>query len=223
MPRTSIADYLADFRRLGRELAYAERVGYRIRRHTYADVAALAFRFARELKGRGIRKGDRIMLWGPNSAAWVAAFFACANRGVVAVPMDHAASSDFAARVFHQVGAKLVLSSHDHDLPGSPTLFFEAFETALQSHSPMPLEPEQSRSSDPLQIVFTSGTTADPKGICGTRSESKERLERGTNGSTKDCPCLSIHVLLWPSCIRIGERSQQLRAPANTRFSTANS
>ena len=86
--RTSVADYLADFQRLGKEPAYAERVGYRLVRWTYGDVARLAFRFARELASRGIGKGDRVVVWGPNSAAWVAVFLACANRGVIAVPMD---------------------------------------------------------------------------------------------------------------------------------------
>ena len=100
MGRTSVANYLPDFERLGREQAYAERSGYRMARHTYAEVAATAFRFARELTARQVHKGDRVMLWGPNSAAWVAAFLGCANRGVIAVPMDHAASPDFALRVF---------------------------------------------------------------------------------------------------------------------------
>ena len=80
--RTSVADCLADFQRLGEEPAYAERVGYRLARSTYGDVAALSYRFARELSARGIHKGDRVVLWGPNSAAWVAVFFGCANRNL---------------------------------------------------------------------------------------------------------------------------------------------
>ena len=90
MGRTSVADYQLDFERLGSEQAYAERRGYRVARHTYSNVADAAFRFARELNARQIRKGDRVMLWGPNSAAWVAAFLGCANRGVIAVPKQKA-------------------------------------------------------------------------------------------------------------------------------------
>src|SRR3984957_18455603 len=119
--RASVADYLADFQRLGNEPAYAERVGYRLVRSTYGAVAALSYRFARELSARGIHKGDRVVLWGPNSAAWVAAFFGCANRGVIAVPMDDAASADFAIRVFQQVQARLLVCSRDHAQPRLPT------------------------------------------------------------------------------------------------------
>ena len=163
--RRSVGDYLLDFERLGSEQAYAERVGYRLARSTYWNVAALAFRFARELNARGIRKGDRVLLWGPNSAAWVAAFFGCANRGVIAVPMDDAASPDFAIRVFQQVQAKLLVCSRDHAQAGAPVLLFEDFPTGLQRHSPATLEPQQISPEDPLQIVFTSGTTAEPKGV----------------------------------------------------------
>lgn len=160
----SVADYLADFDQLGGEQAYAERRGYRIVRWTYSEIAGWAYRFARELNVRGIRKGDRVVLWGPNSAKWVAAFLGCANRGVVAVPMDHAASPDFAMRVFQQVQARLLVCSRDHAQAGLPTLFFEDFETVLQ-HSSAPPQPEAIAPEDPLQIVFTSGTTAEPKGV----------------------------------------------------------
>src|SRR6266568_2559609 len=137
--RTSLGEYLLDFGRLGREPAYAERNGYRMTRHSYGEVAGTAFRFARELTARGIRKGDRIVLWGPNSAAWVAAFFGCANRGVIAVPMDHATSADFALRVFQQVDARLLVCSRGHAQPGLPVLLLEEFEASLHERSPAPL------------------------------------------------------------------------------------
>src|SRR5579863_5337379 len=120
--RSSIADYLLDFTRLGKETAFAEPNGYRIVRSNYRDIAAAAYRFARELTARKIRKGDRIVLWGLNSAAWVAAFFGCAHRGVIVVPMDHAASPEFVLRVFQQVDARLLLCSRDRALPGLPAL-----------------------------------------------------------------------------------------------------
>ncbi len=119
--RASIADYLPDFRRLGRETAFAEPNGYRVVRSTYRDLADAAYRFARELNARKVRKGDRVVLWGPNSAAWVAAFFGCAHRGVIVVPMDHVSSPDFVLRVFRQVNARLILCSRDHAQPGLPS------------------------------------------------------------------------------------------------------
>src|SRR5689334_14169870 len=97
---SAIAGYLVTFDTLGGETAYAERQGYRTVRYSYRDVARMAYGFASELDARAIRRGDRVVLWGPNSAAWVAAFFGCAYCGVIAVPMDETASPDFAFRVF---------------------------------------------------------------------------------------------------------------------------
>jgi len=163
--RASIADYLRDFERLGTQPAFAERSGYRTIRWTYKEVAETAYRFARELNARRIRKGDRVMLWGPNFAAWVAAFFACAHRGVIAVPMDDAASPDFALRVFQQVNAQLLVCSRAHAQPGLKSVFLEELRDRVRHHSPAALEPENVGGPDALEIVFTSGTTAEPKGV----------------------------------------------------------
>src|SRR5262249_60884318 len=102
-------------------------------------------RFARELEARQIRKGDRIMLWGPNSAAWVAAFLGSANRGVIAVPMDHAAAPEFALRVYQQVNAKLLVCSREQAQAGLPAIIFEEFEASLTGHSPGTLAQGKSR------------------------------------------------------------------------------
>jgi long-chain acyl-CoA synthetase len=165
VPRENIAAYLKDFERLGAEPDFAERSGYRTIRWTYKEVAETAYCFARELNARRIRKGDRVMLWGPNSAAWVAAFFACAHRGVIAVPMDDAASPDFALRVFQQVNAQLLVCSRAHAQPGLNSIFLEELRDRVQHHSSAMLEPEAVRAEDALEIVFTSGTTAEPKGV----------------------------------------------------------
>ncbi|HWH60187.1 MAG TPA: AMP-binding protein [Terriglobales bacterium] len=158
---STLADYLGRFEKLGDEIAYAERQGYRTVRYSYRRVAHIAYGFAAELEARGIRKGDRVMLWSANSATWVAAFFGCAYRGVIAVPMDDAASPDFAARVLQNVGAKLLVCSREHALQGTPSLPFEEIQARESPSS----QPESVSPQDSLQIVFTSGTTGDPKGV----------------------------------------------------------
>ena len=165
MPRENIADYLKDFERLGAQPAFAERSGYRTTRWTYKEVAETSYRFARELNARRIRKGDRVMLWGPNSAAWVAAFFACAYRGAIAVPMDDGASADFAIRVFHQVDAQLLVCARAHAQPELPCICLEELLDQVRHHSSAVLEAETVNPEDALEIVFTSGTTSEPKGV----------------------------------------------------------
>src|SRR5215470_20093351 len=98
MPQT-LAEYPRLHLALKNEMAYVHRRGLRTHRWTYQQLGELAFRFARELEARGIGKGDRVLLWGDNSAEWVGAFFGCMLRGAVAVPMNRIAAPDFAQRV----------------------------------------------------------------------------------------------------------------------------
>ena len=165
MQHSSLGQYLDDFLQRGRECAYIQRQGYRTVRWSYRQVAESAFQLARELDARKIRKRDCIVLWGENSAEWVVAFFACALSGVTVVPMDDAASPDFALRVFQQVKAKLLVCSKKHAQPSLPTLAFEDFPKVLVAHSSDAFSPAEVGASDTLQVVFTSGTTAEPKGV----------------------------------------------------------
>ena len=108
----SLAEFfLKNFQAHRRESAYRQRRGYRTESRTYGEVLDMASGVSRELETRGIAKGDRVMLWGENSAEWVAAFFGCSLRGVVVVPMDDGSASDFAMRVYQKVSAKLLIAS----------------------------------------------------------------------------------------------------------------
>jgi long-chain acyl-CoA synthetase len=161
----SLADYLDNFLRLGGETAYVQRRGYRTERWSYAQVARLAFQFAGDLESRGIAKGDRILIWGPNSAEWIAAFWGSVVSGVVVVPMDDTAAPDFALRVYSQVGAKLIVGSREHAQSSLPTLLFDELAETVRRHATAPSRAADLTADDILEIVFTSGATAEPKGV----------------------------------------------------------
>ncbi len=165
MERRSVAGYLETFLRHGREIAYVQQLGYRTVRWSYRQTAETAFRFARELEARGVAKADRILLWGPNSAEWVAVFLGCALRGVVVVPMDDVATPDFALRVYQQTRARLLVCSRAHTQQAVPTLLLENLPEMVAQHSPAPFPADEIERTDTLEIVFTSGTTAEPKGV----------------------------------------------------------
>src|SRR5215470_6307137 len=165
----SIAEFfLEHFRAHSDECAYAHRRGYRTEKFSYKQILQLAVGFAEELERRAVRKGDRILLWGENSAEWAAAFFGCALRGVVVVPMDDGAPADFARRVSAQVDAKLMLVSRRNcesmgDSAAS-VLHLEDLSKAMRPDQKS-FERTLPGRDDILEIVFTSGTTADPKGV----------------------------------------------------------
>ena len=165
MVRSSLVEYLDDFLRRDQECAYVQRSGYRTVRWSYRQVAETAFQFASELARRDINKGDQILIWGANSAEWVAAFFGCALRGVIVVPIDDASAPDFGLRVYEQVSAKLLLCSRKYARPSIPTLVLEDLPETLAHFSAARDQAAAIEPNDTLEIVFTSGTTAEPKGV----------------------------------------------------------
>jgi long-chain acyl-CoA synthetase len=190
----SLADFFSEhFGAHRHECAYRQRSGYRMESFTYGQVISMAHAFASDLGTRGIAKGDRVMLWGENSAEWVAVFCGCSLTGVVVVPMDVGASSDFAIRVLHQVQAKLVVTSRAHahtfeaaELPIASLSFEEIAQKRNDPHSSLS-KPSLSRA-DILQIVFTSGTTAEPRGVVITHGNVLANiapLEREMQGYLK--------------------------------------
>ena len=145
---------------------------------TWVELAELSARFAAELESRGVGMGDRVLIWGENSVEWIAAFFGCILRGAVAVPLDVASSTEFARRVAGEVRPKLAVGNPElmRQLDAGPaTLAFAAFSRQLPAAKYDPV-PGLSRETV-LQIVFTSGTTAEPKGIVHTHGNVLASLD----------------------------------------------
>ena len=88
--RAHLAGLVEDFRRHAAETAVVAHRGNRRYATTYGELAELAGRFAAELERRGIGAGERVVLWGENSAEWMGVFFGCLLRGVLIVPLDAA-------------------------------------------------------------------------------------------------------------------------------------
>jgi len=156
MPRQSLVDYLNEFRSRGDACAIVERAGYRTSRSSYEQIARLAAQCAREFEVRGIRRGDRILLWGRNSAPWVAAFFGCILCGAVAVPMDQGATQSFVSRVAAQVDAKLLIVDREHAQAGEALheIIFDTLREVAGRHPAEPyLSPDLHRDSI-AQIIF---------------------------------------------------------------------
>jgi long-chain acyl-CoA synthetase len=181
MAHTTILEYLDNFRDHSREVAYVHRRGYRTQRWTYGDVAGNAYRFARELESRGIGKDDKVLIWGENCAEWIAVFFGCLLRGAIVVPIDKIAAPDFAQRIAQQVDARLCVGSAPNRIPGVSWLHLETLREEIAARSDSPVVPPELTRNDIVEIVFTSGTTAEPRGVVishGNILANLEPLER---------------------------------------------
>jgi long-chain acyl-CoA synthetase len=194
MPRENLLSLFGEFERYGSDLAFVQRRGYRRETWTYRKLAGAALACALELKEGGVRTGDRVLLWGPNSAEWAAAFWGCLLRGAVAVPMDDGATLDFAARVVRDAGIKLIFASREKAAfdPAIPRLALEDLAdtergAVVVTSSPASSQPKKAAyeglADEPVtrnhiaQIVFTSGTTAEPRGVVLTHGNFLANLE----------------------------------------------
>lgn len=176
--RRNLASLVDQFERDGKDLAIIAPRGVRARKTTYIELAHLSHRFAAELQNRGIVKGDRVLIWGENGPEWVAAFFGCVLRGVLPVPLDFASNADFARRVEREVSPKLLAGDADK-LSGlassTPQIVFTNFASSITAQTAAAID--DLAESDALQIVFTSGTTGDPKGVVHTHKNVLASLQ----------------------------------------------
>ncbi len=154
--------------------------GYRARSYTYGEIAAAARGFAARLQAAGLRKGDKVVFWSENRPEWIIALWGCLLNGSIAVPIDYRASQEFLDKVARIVEAKLVLLGDDVDLDKRGRESF--FEDGLEKSIPSPFvwtlgeidfraldasafTPVEVTRDDTVEIIFTSGATAEPKGV----------------------------------------------------------
>ena len=174
--RQNLATLVSDFEKHGRDIAIVSSRGLRETSTTYQQLAKLSRRFAADLERRLIHKGDRVIIWGDNSAEWTAAFFGCLLAGVLPVPLDAVGSLDFAIGVLTDIKPRLIVGDGTlvKSLSGE-VLPFSDFALMLPESGPILIQ--DLKSSDPVQIIFTSGTTGKPKGIVHTHDNVLASLE----------------------------------------------
>ena len=175
MKRDTLLDFFADRIQSDSDfLVYED--GYRTYTYTYRAVAHAAQQFSSRLAREDFKPGDRIVIWGENRPEWIVALWGCWLARCVVVPIDYRASPDLLTRIGAIVEARIVLvgdevpSVADGDLDEWPLgeLLADAQRNGpVTSHD---LDREEHGSADSAsaqlaEIIFTSGATAEPKGV----------------------------------------------------------
>jgi long-chain acyl-CoA synthetase len=149
MPRETLLDFFQDFAELDREfLIYDD--GFNARRYTYREIGSRARGFAAWLRKQGIGRDEKIVLYGENRPEWIIALWGCLLEGVIAVPIDYRSSPDFVERIKAIVSARSVLT-------GAEDGIYDARAASV--------EPANITKDQTAEIIFTSGATAEPKGV----------------------------------------------------------
>jgi long-chain acyl-CoA synthetase len=161
--RDTLLDFFCDLARAhGDFLIYDD--GFRSWSYTYEEVGRAARGFAARLYDFGIRKGDKVVLCAENRPEWIVTFWGCLLAGGIVVPIDYRASPDFLARVSKIVSAKLILIGEDAPPVRDPVEAetWRMYEIGWRDGTPPAVTTDR---DDIAEIIFTSGATAEPKGV----------------------------------------------------------
>ncbi|MFJ5309381.1 acyl-CoA synthetase [Streptomyces sp. NPDC088350] len=220
-------------RRSARRTPARVAVDYGERSWTYEELDDAVSRAATVLLDQGLAPGDRVGSYGHNSDTYLIGFLACARAGLVHVPVNHHLTGDDLAYIVGQSGSALVLA--DPDLTGqladgTRTLPLRDADGSLLERlaSASPYDGPEPRAEDLVQLLYTSGTTALPKGAMMThRALVHEYLSAITalDLSAGDRPVHSLplyhsaqmHVFLLPY-LAVGATNTILDAPEGDRL-----
>jgi long-chain acyl-CoA synthetase len=163
--RQTLLTYLDDYARRGDEIFFANHLGLRTIHWSYARLAAEAHSVAYELQARGVQRGERVLLCGNNSPEWIAVFWGCCLRGAVVVPLDYGSSQQFVNSVAQQTQPKLMFADRDACMADVPTVYLDNLKHDIARHENMRYPSEGIDENTIVEIIYTSGTTSEPKGV----------------------------------------------------------
>jgi acyl-coenzyme A synthetase/AMP-(fatty) acid ligase len=131
-------------------------------RWTYAEAWARIERIARGLLARGLVPRDRVLLRLPHSPEYAFAFFGANAAGLVPIPASPLLTTDEATFLLEDAQARAVIATPELRPPAFEGITVLAADlAALDGPGPLP----ETAPEDPAFLIYTSGTTARPKGV----------------------------------------------------------
>lgn len=198
LPLRTAAEYFYHWEKTKPEVVYLRQpVGDGFRDYTWAEVGQQARKMATYLRGLGLPPGSNVGLVSKNCAHWIIADLAIALAGHVSVPFYPTLTSPQLQQVLEHSGCPvLFVGKLDHwagmrdgvpetvrciafpaEYDGCPTDELDEWYDLLTGVEPLTESPVP--DLDSLQtIVYTSGTTGQPKGVMITYRASAEAIRR---------------------------------------------
>ncbi len=176
------------------EIFLVDREIYRRREYSYETVYKKARALCGLFDSKGIKKGDKVVIYLPNSSDYVSLLWACALSGVIAVPVDSNFNFDFVQRIYRAVEAKLVFCSLFKSPDKVRRIYVEELSEVYDRFSEFNVK-GNIEGEDVFEIIYTSGTTSEPKGVVIKHKNLYANIESARaiiNKEIDGCSFLSI-------------------------------
>ena len=162
----TLIDLFDLFEKRGNKDTFVYRTGIRRFTFSYLDLYNYSLKMVQYLQKEGIKKGDKVALWAPNSPFWAVSYFGIVLSGAIIIPIDFAGGKNRAETIIKLSGSKFVIQSNYkfEKLIGTKTVMIEDLIFQLKPYDPIK-KIIQPKATDICEIVYTSGTTGDPKGV----------------------------------------------------------
>ena len=191
---------------------------------TYGEFRAAVAGFAAHLHDRGLAKGDRVALWGYNSANWLVAFFAIVRAGGVALLVNYSMGIGDAANLLRTANARFLICGDNGqtkrrddamevlaDAAGidrsrcvdvrADTCSLASSYAGAEGLEGLAEQRQPNEEVDTAFIIFTSGTTSAPKAVCISQralTADARALMAGLEGTMGGSVCVAVplfHIL----------------------------
>jgi long-chain acyl-CoA synthetase len=163
-----LLEYIGD--RYSNKQAFYIRRFLRTTKLTYSEVGNTSFKIASYVLENGLKPGDKVLIWAPNMPEWSLALLGCLSAGVVVVPVGIHSTAEIVKKYIEKTDPKILFASKYYpiDIAGInkkeiKNIYLEDLIDLVRNTSPRKLP--HVHEDELAEIVFTSGTTGDPKGV----------------------------------------------------------
>lgn len=175
---------------------------------TYADLEDAVLRTAGALRQAGLKPGDRVLIRLDNTSAYAVLFFAVIAAGLVALPASNQLTEPEALFLLEDSGAAAVacLSPLDTSALASAPLLLSPDDIARMMREGPRIDYAPTRAEDPAFLIYTSGTTARPKGVLHAHRSAIGRrpMYQGWYGLRPDDRVLHAGAFNWTFTLGVG-------------------
>jgi long-chain acyl-CoA synthetase len=183
----TLSSYILRMARQGGQTAFVEQGVYRSHEYSYGLVTERAMAFSEWLRLRHLgseagREAARVVLWAAPGARWAIAFYGCILAGAIVVPVDAGFSLEFLGRIAGSSRASLLIGERARqdgggEAAGEIEQFFIEDIDSLPAATASADEAHVAGRDALAEIVYTSGTTAEPRGVMITHGNLLANLE----------------------------------------------